>query len=248
MKILLLIYVCIFLYSPVFSQENTSQTVTTTGKPTNRIRISLSSGIGYMTASVKEEKKQLVDMGFVSDEVDKYYKNVRLSYPVIADIHYLLSDFLGIGFNYSFFSSKGELEGIIDIGDMVHYINARISERMYISFAGVSFLYMQKLGIDEKWNFVCSMAPGMMIFRDETEFLNMPLLITGKAFGLNTSVGMEYFLSEGVSLGIDISYLMSSLHKIKVSNGDDTITQKLEKEDYQNISRLNFTAGIKFYF
>jgi hypothetical protein len=77
--------------------------------------------------------------------------------------------------------------------------------------------------------------------------VNTPFLLTGKAFASNLDLGLEYFVFPRISAGINVSYFLSSLKKVTLNDGNSTTVQELEKENYENISRLDLSVGIRFY-
>ncbi len=246
MKSLLFLFICFFCVSNVFSQGNNAIEEVTKKQP--KIRLSITGGFGYMTSSSKNAEEKLVDLGFNPDDVNNYYSDLKFSFPVNAGIHYFITPEIGLGISYNFFTSKSETKGVLDIGDAIHSIYTTMSERFYINFAGISLLTYNKFVKNEKFGLTAAIAPGMTFYRNEAKVLNVPILITGKTFGLNSEIGLEYNFSSKISVGAEINYLLCSLHKITVDDGTSINTLKLDKENYENISRINFSVGIRFYF
>jgi hypothetical protein len=73
------------------------------------------------------------------------------------------------------------------------------------------------------------------------------MLITGKAYGGNTELGLEYSLAKNFSVAISAGLFQSTISKIKVNNGIKTQEIKLEKEQMEGLSRIDLGVGLKFY-
>ena len=88
----------------------------------------------------------------------------------------------------------------------------------------------------------------MTTYRDEAEYLHGYYLLTGKNAGADLGIGLEYFLTSRISLGADLSAFYSSIRKITITDGSSTSTIELDKENYENLSRIDLSAGIRIYF
>jgi len=61
-------------------------------------------------------------------------------------------------------------------------------------------------------------------------------------------VGLEYFFTNNLSIGADLSVFLATLRKVTRSEGLVKETIELDKENYENLSRLEFSLGIRLYF
>jgi hypothetical protein len=122
-----------------------------------------------------------------------------------------------------------------------------MNEKIYVHYAGLSFYSEQFMRSNPRWKFSSFYSAGMAFYRDEAIVVNTPFLLTGKAFASNLDLGLEYFVFPRISAGINVSYFLSSLKKVTLNDGNSTTVQELEKENYENISRLDLSVGIRFY-
>lgn len=244
MKLFAVSVLSLFLNFASYSQTEIPEVTS----PSSKIRIGFCSGIGYMTGSAKEAKRQLSSLGFKDSDANKYYNDLKVSFPVSASIHYFLNPSLGLGFNSNFFATGSSLKDIVEIGDGIHRANWKMEEQMYLTFLGASIMFQEKYGHNKKIGLTGVYGLGVVLYRNEVIALNYPVLITGNNIGMTGELGIEYFLNQHVALGADFSYLRCAITKINVDNGHTVESRELENEDSENISRVSFSAGLKFYF
>jgi hypothetical protein len=84
-------------------------------------------------------------------------------------------------------------------------------------------------------------------YRNEAEYLNGYFLLTGKSIGMDINLGLEYFITRHFSVGTDLSVFYSSIHKMKITDGTNTATIDLDKNNYENLMRLNISFGLRVY-
>ena len=214
----------------------------------SRFRFSLAGGAGYMTASTKEAERNLVNMGFSKPDVNNYYNQIKIAFPAGASVHYFINPSLALGVNYNYFSTGSRIKGLVDLEDGVYFAYWKMKEQLYINFAGPSLLFQERYGLNKKMGMSAAYALGYISYRNEVTLFNFPALITGNTIGMTGDIGLEYRFWPGIALGADISYLTGILKKFAVNNGQTIVTQKLEEEDYENISRISLSAGLKIYF
>jgi hypothetical protein len=78
--------------------------------------------------------------------------------------------------------------------------------------------------------------------------LESNFLATGNAFGFTATLGLEYFVAPKVSLGLDMSLFGATIGKVKVDDGYNSSVVELEDDEKENISHVDLSAGLRFYF
>jgi opacity protein-like surface antigen len=94
--------------------------------------------------------------------------------------------------------------------------------------------------------------PGYVVFRQEEDegmwlYESLPIHMTANAFGLDTGIGLEYSINKQIAIGIDAGYFYSSLNKVKIKGINKGINLKDLTVKGRNLSRLDFSLGIKIY-
>lgn len=212
-----------------------------------RLRFGMNGGPGYLLASSKDAEDYMVSLGLTSAQARSYYKDLKLGLYADADLTFLITPNYGAGIKYKFFDASSSLEGFFDPQDGVHLIYTTYKEQIYVNFFGASFLYQQSMGNQNLFRLNSAFSFGLATYRNEAEYLNGFYLLKGKNFGTGTSIGLEYFITSYFSVGADLSAFYSSIRKIKITDGTNTSTVDLEKENYENLTRLDLSFGIRFY-
>lgn len=70
--------------------------------------------------------------------------------------------------------------------------------------------------------------------------------MTGSTMGLSYDIGYNIGLSENVSLGFLISFISGTLFEYDWDDGTTKETIKLEKGEYESLSRIDFSVGLRF--
>jgi hypothetical protein len=214
----------------------------------NRFRFGLSGGAGYLLGSTQNAEDQMVFQGFTFDQAESYYNDMKLGVSAIADLYLLIPVNYGVGIKYKLFFNSASTEGFIDPQDGVHLYYTTYSEKIYVNFAGASFYYQETFGNQKSLVLSSTLSLGLTTYRDEAEYLHGYYLLTGKNAGFDLGIGLEYFLTSRISLGADLSAFYSSIRKVKITDGTSTSTIELDKDNYENLSRIDLSAGIRIYF
>lgn len=213
----------------------------------SRWRLSASGGLGYRVASFRDGKNELINQGFSSIAADKYIRELRLGPKFSGQAHYLFNSVYGAGIDYQFFQSSGEISGNLDPQDGVTLFYGNVEDNIYINYVGPSFIYSDWLS-SASLKFYAQISMGLTMYREETIYFYNPVLITGKAFGANSELGLEYYFARNIALKFNLNFYQSTISKIDVNDGQTSQQIKLEKEQKESMSRLDTGFGLNFYF
>ncbi len=216
--------------------------------PYRKLQLSFKGGPSYLVASTKNAEESAVSSGLTSKEAKSYYRQLKLGSSASADAHWFVEPGMGVGLKYRYFSSGADEWVTLDPKDGVTLYYGPMRETMYVNFVGASLKTMQAFGKSDRLHLISSVSLGMSLYRDEATVLQSNLLLSGKAFGANLDTGIEYAVNHHFSLGLNLGVFSSRLKKIKVDNGTENSTVELPKEQYENVSAFDLSAGIKIYF
>jgi len=212
-----------------------------------RLRLGLNGGAGYILSSADKAEESMVAWGIPQDKAEAYYNNLKLGIYGSGDITFMVTPRIGAGLRYKFFYTDADVEGLFDPHDGLYLIYGTYSENIYVSFAGLSLFYTEPLGRSQKFSIYASYAAGMTFYRNEAETFQGNILITGNALGMDGSLGLEYLISPSIAVGAELSAFNSLLKKVEMTDGTNTQTLELEKENFENLSRVELSLGIRFY-
>ncbi|MBE0678903.1 MAG: hypothetical protein IH592_09075 [Bacteroidales bacterium] len=212
-----------------------------------RLRLGLTGGAGYLFSSSEKAEESMVTWGITNDQAESYYRDLKSGICGSGDITLLLTQRIGLGLRYKFFGTSGSVEGFFDPQDGFNIFYSTYSEHIYVNFAGASLFYSEPLGASQKFKIYCAYAAGLTLYRNEAESFQGNFLITGNSFGMDGALGLEYFINPSLAVAAELSAFNALLRKIEVTDGSTTETIELEKENIENLSRIEFSLGIRFY-
>lgn len=222
---------------PKYSSTNTFE----------RIKLGINGGVGYMLASSEKAEEALTGQGFDAVKAKSYYRDLKTGWTANADLTFMITPDIGTGFKYKFFYTDGNTEGYIDPQDGVHLLYINYGERIFVNYYAPQVYYQTYLNAAETYRMTTTYSFGLTTYRNEAEYLSDYLLLTGKNFGTDASINLEYYITDNLSLGAELSAFYSMLRKVKITDGSNSQTIDLDKEDYENLSRLELSIGIRFY-
>jgi hypothetical protein len=251
---LLLLFICIA--GNCFAQRESSYyrgdtySKSDTGRKSERFRITIAGGSGYMFAGTKDAENDLISMGANRQKVKDFYKKYRWGWQGNADIHYLFNPYIGAGLKYALFSSSETLKQV-SFGnyndDGLTMFFGDLGETIYINYAGPSFLYQNFVNRRKTWKTSALISYGYANYRAESAVMEAPLLVTGSAFGSYSEFGIEYCLSRNIAIGFNVSAFYSSFKKLRAKNNQDSQTVELSDKERNNVSRLNASLSFRIY-
>ncbi|SFE65703.1 porin family protein [Sunxiuqinia elliptica] len=211
-------------------------------------RLSVSGGIAYQLGTTDDSRKDMQEQGLTQAQIDDYHDQFMLGWQSSASIHRMVNPTVGVGLQYRLMYSDADLRITLDPQDGNHLYHGQMTERMYINYVGASVLSQQSLTINKKLQLSALISAGVAFYRDEAEILEGNLLFTGEALALTTELGLEYFVTPKISIGLSANLFASKLNKVKMDNGYTSDTIKLDEDEQQSISALDLSTGLRFYF
>jgi len=213
----------------------------------SRLRLGLNAGPGYMLAGTEKAVDQMTLQGFARDKAKSYYNDLKLGISFTGDAAWMITPNYGAGIRYKFLVTSARTEGFMDPQDGIHVYYTSYNEKIYVNYGGVALFYRHPAGRSESLVLSSSYSLGLATYRNEAGYLRENFLLTGKNIGAEFSLGLEYFVGRHLSAGAELSAFYSTIRKVKISDGTSSATVELDKDNYENLSRLDFSAGIKIY-
>jgi hypothetical protein len=237
-----------YSFTPEPARKSWPDTSTVKNIQEGKLRFGLNYGVGYLTVSRDAAKKAIIPMGITDLDAGSYYKDLKSGIYCAADATWMLTQRLGTGVRYKFFHTAASARGNFfqDGGSIIVFSD--YSENIFINYAAASFLYKEPLGMEDRFSIYLSLSLGMTFYLDMLEFFPENKLITGNARGTDVNIGMEYRISRFISVAAEASVFNSTLREIKITDGQNEELVELEKEYYQNISRVDLSLGFRLYF
>jgi len=195
--------------------------------------------------------------GVVAKQSPDYSKQVNLGWGFKGDIHYMFSNFWGLGVKYSssIVSSQNEFaQRDWNLSHLSH-LWVILDQRQFIHYAGPSVIFRQWLNIEQKLQLSETFSAGYIHYRDELlmdSYFNgyYPYdraLFKNNTWGLNAGLSLDYYLVSWLSIGANVGFTYAHLSKLDKSTVYTHTNSTIELEK-QPLSLLDFLFSIRFYF
>ncbi len=170
----------------------------------------------------------------ISDQVPSaartYMNKMKSGYTLGGDIHYFVSEPLGLGAKYSY--------------NHYQYKTTSFEDRVNLNYIAISALNRLILRTGNEVYFGVNL--GYQSYKDQVSSGGDPLSIKGGTAGAGLEVGYGIRMSKGSKLYLNLSILSGTITKVNVEEGGRKETVKLEKGEYESLSRLELTLGLVF--
>lgn len=198
-----------------------------------RNRLNIGGGFSYRTFKMPSN---------IPNELEEYISDMKKGYNISVDFAYFFSPKFGVVFQYSNFFSSNSMSGIYYEDEYSGESGVgSIEDNITISYFGLG-LNQRKYFESTKSILISSLTMGVVNYNNDSRVISFPLDIEGTSFGAKTSIDWDFFITDRFLVGPSISYLGSTMEKIKV-NGEE-----IKLEDKEDLSHLNFNVSVKLYF
>ena len=213
-----------------------------------RITLGLYGGYGYLLGSTSKAINSMTSAGFTREQAETYYSDLKSGFYIAGELYYALNSNYSIGMTDKFFMNSATATNAFEDPDIMTITYYSSSERIYVNYAGFAVSFNHHYGKRDRLRLNSSLSLGITNYRDEIIYTNTFALITGMCPGTDLNIGMEYKINDLVSLNAGIASYISYLKKVNVTDGTNSTKVTLEKGNAENLSRLDLSAGIRFYF
>jgi hypothetical protein len=198
-------------------------------------RVAINGGLSYRTAKLADN---------IPSDFEKYVKELKSGYHIGLDLSYYFSEQLGIGIKYSVYKSKNEIDNVSVTRPDGSTQYGKMSDNISINFIG-PFISTRLLNGNKKNSFLMNLGIGYLGYTDNT-LLITDYTIKGSTVGLCWDIGYDIGISKNLAIGFQLSYMIGTLTQYDISDGTTTKTVKLEKNNYESLSRIDLSIGLRF--
>lgn len=198
-------------------------------------RAAINGGWSYRVAKISNS---------VPSDFKQYAKDLNSGIHYGLDLSYYFSEPLGAGFKYYNYKSKNEMDNIyltLPGGQTQH---GKMSDDISINFIG-PFFSTRILDANKKNSLLMNLGIGYMGYKNNAVLIS-GYTIKGNSLGLSWDIGYDIGLSENFAIGFQFSWMVGTLTQVEISDGSRTETVKFDKENYENLSRIDLSIGLRF--
>ncbi|MDH8702679.1 hypothetical protein M2138_002047 [Dysgonomonadaceae bacterium PH5-43] len=192
-----------------------------------RFRLSGDFGYGFRTASMPPGL----------DRDDREFFDSMNNGPVYkAAFGIFITENAGVGLNYSGYTSKSTDKFNVYGTTSIDYIGAD---------------YIVNGEFADSWRATVSAGLGYIHYNIRAEyhtgFSNGFLEESGGSIGFNTSVGLDYMISDKWAIGAELSYMTGLVRKIKFNENGRVSEVTVDRKDAVGLGQFRFSIGIRSY-
>jgi hypothetical protein len=224
-------------------QKNAPLPVTETPAPKSkaddfqRLRLSVSGGYSYRLGKVSTDLPQ-----FLQD----YISDLKSGYHFSGDVMYMPSRKIGFGFHYSLFRASNFLNNIVMV-DPVSKLQrtGMLKDDMTIQYFA-PFIGSMSSSKNKKVHFIWELSLGYLTYRNEAAVID-EFTLTSNTLGSHYSFGFDFNIEKKVCLGFSLGLSSATLTWYQYDDGKEVRTVKLSPEQYDGLSRFDFSIGLRFH-
>ena len=236
------------------SQDRIISNKKTTKSEHHRWLIGIQAGRSNMLAStVKDERDMTYSLGITKQEAENYYKQLKRGWNFAGDIHYLFSDYFGLGVKYSLFTSSAADNFLITSRSFLplfstSYLEMSWRENLYIHYAGPSVIFRQRLAGSRKFLISPTFSAGFVYYHNELRTTFENVLAERETWGINPGLAFAYHITPRLMAGANGNFFYARLKKMNFHTADMSQTVFFGNDDYVNITRFDYSISINFNF
>ncbi|WP_276131658.1 hypothetical protein [Polluticoccus soli] len=202
-----------------------------------KFRIGLQGGWSYRLAKVSDQ----VPPGFRT-----YVEKLKPGYNYGADGSFFFSRALGVGIRYSGYRTSNSMD--IEMLDTATYnlIQGKMSDDITVSYVGPTF-NLRYISESEIFHFVSTFSLGYLSYTDKTLQIT-PLKLQSATVGVVVGAAADFAVHENIFLGAEVSLLTGNLTYYDVEINGTSQHEELPENQYESLSRIDVSAGVRFNF
>jgi hypothetical protein len=193
-------------------------------------RFSLNGGWSYRIARLSEN---------VSSDYKSYVNGLRSGFHFGLDLTYYFIEEFGIGLIFNDYFAQNEMNNDNSSS------TGKNSDKISINFIGPSFS-TRLFDTNKKSCFIMNFGFGYMGYNDQNIQSNQTKTYKGNTVGLCMDIGYDFGISKKFAIGFQFSIFTGTLTSYKYSDGTNSVNIKLDKDQYENLSKIALSVGIRF--
>ncbi len=218
-------------------KENTVKPNLRSTNSLSKYRIAFDGGFSYMTAPVSKE---------IPGDLTQYVKELKSGFHYSVDANLFYSKNLGFGLKYVLFKTKNKKENVYEVLSSGYKKYGEMEDDISVYYLGPSLL-ARIFSPNGQSVLLTGLSIGYVGYKNDAVLIDNDFIIRSKTAGIVWDIGWDYLISNKTAIGCRLSYIFGILTDYELDNGFNKTTIKLEKDSYENISRIDFSIGLRFY-
>ncbi|WP_410221953.1 hypothetical protein [Pedobacter sp.] len=204
----------------------------------SHFRVAFSGGYSYLLGKISKD---------ATTEERSYIQGLKSGGNYGVDISYYVKPTWAIGLKLNQFKSSNQGDGFLadDFGQIVAL--GKVEDNLTHTFVGPS-LSGKYSTANDRHSFLFGIALGYLDYNNKLNYVGRAVTITGGTFGSAIDVGYDLKVAKSIAIGAQLGLVGGVLSKINIDNGTTAVTKNLEQDQKENMGRIDFSLGARFFF
>jgi hypothetical protein len=179
-------------------------------------------------------------------ELRDFANELRSGWHYGFETEYFFNKYVGIGAKYVRFNTSQEVDSlVIEIFSNIYYFDLSSSMNIH----SLSPMVYGKLPLfNDKLTVTGGLGPAWLFYRNLGKVVGDTTMLRGSSPGLATTLRASCNILSGLSIGLQGNYTRAFLKEFTKDDGSSQQVVKLEKENYQNLSRIDLSLVLMYTF
>lgn len=230
---------CLIVFSNAFIYAQNSNLSSNEKNKKSNFLISVSGGFAWRVGGTAKNL----------DEVQKnIVRDLKSGTSIDASVYYKPKQ-TGFGVKFNKFNSSTSVSGIdVVMADNFLIENTTLNVNDKITFIGPSF-YIDANDVKSKHHGMMDLALGYLGYNSVSKVSNRTYEINSGTFGMIANIGYRYCFNKYISVGPQVSFVGGVLKSYEIEGPNNFRKRiKLEKDNYENLWRIDLSLGATFRF
>lgn len=225
----------LFLMAILVSFNGFAQDINYKATNNQKFKFLVQGGYSYRTAKVPET---------VQPDFSTYLRNLKSGANIGLNLNYFFGQNWGLGLKYSHFTTNGSASNAFVGINSNGSVYGKVKDKIRIDFIGPAYVGQMVFGTNQRHLLSSGVSVGLLGYKDEGNFGNNDVKITGKTFGATIDFGYDFGISENFFLGLKSGLYAGVLTKRKVETYGSTYTEQLDENSQEGLGRLDINLAL----
>lgn len=205
-------------------------------RPERTYRFVVDGGMNLITAKT---------LSTDDNELDKHLNSLKLGYQYGLGAYMFGQKSFGYGLTYKHYFNQNKNDAYLYVDSVNGNRVGELSDRTNINFYAFTLLNRTSF-FNDKMDLFLGISGGYLQYKNDNIRLT-EMLITGNTFGMLYTVGVDFKSGNKLVFGANLNLLQATMREYTYDINGTKITRSLDKADYENISRIDLSVGLRYY-
>jgi hypothetical protein len=159
---------------------------------------------------------------------DDYFNELKSGLSIDANFNYYFNNIVGLGLKFNHFNSSSSIQNITE-------------DNIGINFIAGNFVLRSPI-INNVAFFNVAFSAGKIFYNNNASINNQSIKIKGSTIGFYIDAGVDFFIIEDISLGLNSGIMLGQMNKAKFNKTEYNL------KNPANFSRIDILLNLKFHF